>query len=187
MWLSAKKKKLPFFYTIFLRTCWSVNCGFCACVTNPRVNLAVLQILHRGACHCSEWEITGRFPLECFWDLYIQTHTHTCCCCSAVCVCVCVRCVMSVSLCSHTAMFMHKNTKQTASEKKEVIGGVLRITAVTDHVTFCKLNRNGAHLHPTAISDRKCVCVTLFLFVDFFSASLFFWHVTQKLANKQWK
>lgn len=88
MWLSAKKKKLPFFYTIFLRTCWSVNGGFCACVTNPQVNLAALQILHRGACHCSEWEITGRFPLECFWDIYTNTHTYTCCCCSAMCVCV---------------------------------------------------------------------------------------------------
>lgn len=107
-------------------------------------------------------------------EIYIYKHTHTPAAAAQPCVCVCVRCVMSVSLCSHTAMFMHKNTKQTASEKKEVIGGVLRITAVTDHVTFCKLNRNGAHLHPTAISDRKCVCVTLFLFVDFFSASLFF-------------
>lgn len=165
MAICKKKKKLSFFYTIFLRTCWSVNGGFCACVTNPRVNLAALQILHRGACHCSEWEITGRFPLECFCDIYIQTHTHTPAAAAQPCVCVCVSCVMSVSLCSHTTVFMHKNTKQTAGEKKEVIGGVLRITAVTDHVTFCKLNRNGAHLHPTAISDRKCVCVTLFLFV----------------------
>lgn len=53
----------------------------------------------------------------------------------------------------------HLHHTATAAEKREVVGGVLRIAAVTDHVTCWKSYQSDAHLHTAAGSVRVCACV----------------------------